>query len=81
MTKKEIKDIIIEKIHDEKSLDEDLSPDSTLNQMGLDSLDYLELIMDLEKEFNIGIPEEDLINMGDQTVETLTDYVSNRLKI
>ena len=82
MTKKEVKDIIIEKIHETNSIIDDLISDrDTLNQIGLDSLDHLELIMKLEQEFNIGISEEDLINMENQTAETLTDYVSNRLKI
>ena len=82
MTKKEVKDIIIEKIHETNSIIDDLISDKdTLNQIGLDSLDHLELIMKLEQEFNIGISEGDLINTGNQTVETLTNYVSNRLKI
>jgi acyl carrier protein len=82
MTKNEIKDIIIEKIHETNSIvDDNLNVNETLNQIGLDSLDHLELIMKLEQEFNIGISEEDLINMENQTVETLTNYVSNRLKI
>ena len=40
--------------------DEDVQPDSTfVDDLGADSLDVLELIMALEEEFEVDIPDED----------------------
>ena len=41
--------------------DEDVQPDSTfVDDLGADSLDVLELIMALEEEFEVDIPDEDV---------------------
>lgn len=34
-----------------------VSPDSTLAELGADSLDVLELVMELEEEFDVAIPD------------------------
>ena len=51
-----VKAIIVDKLGvDEK----DVTPEASFtNDLGADSLDTVELIMDLEKEFNIQIPDE-----------------------
>ena len=44
---------------------------SFIEDLGADSLDIVELVMDFEKEFNIDIPDEDaekLRTVGDATV-------------
>jgi acyl carrier protein len=38
---------------------ESISVDSILRELGADSLDTVELVMELEEEFDISIPEED----------------------
>lgn len=60
----------------------DLSKCQTMGEAGLDSLDYIELIMDLEKEFHISIPDEDLENWGMNTVEyvNIAQFKSNILR-
>ena len=58
-----------EKLSDEASFIEDL---------GADSLDIVELVMEFEKEFNIDIPDEDaekLRTVGD-AIKYLNDKVS-----
>lgn len=45
--------------------------------LGADSLDIVELIMDLEKEFNIQIPEEDSQKI--QTVGDAIDFIEAHL--
>ena len=47
----------------------DPSKCSTMGEAGLDSLDYIELIMDLEKEFHISLPDEKLEQWGMDKVE------------
>ena len=59
----------------------DLTPDaisentSFVDDLGIDSLDVVELVMELEDAFNMGeIPEEDLKKM--RTVGDLVEYVN-----
>lgn len=44
--------------------------------LGIDSLDIFEVVMELEDEFNIEIPNEDLESI--KTVEDLVIYVSEK---
>ncbi|HEY4786355.1 MAG TPA: acyl carrier protein [Bacteroidales bacterium] len=46
---------------------------SFTNDLGADSLDAVELIMEIEKEFNIGIPDKEAENIS--TVGDLVKYV------
>ena len=43
--------------------------------LGVDSLDLFELVMELEEEFGIEIPSEDLENLA--TVADVTKYIEN----
>ena len=62
-----------------KQLDLDvaeITPDSTFESLGIDSLDVVEMIMDLESE--LGVERE----MEDQKIETfqeLADFVESKL--
>ena len=51
-----IKEIIIDKLGVEES--EITESASFTNDLGADSLDTVELIMEFEKEFNVSIPEK-----------------------
>ena len=51
-----VKEIIVEKLGVDES--EVKSEASFANDLGADSLDTVELIMDFEKEFGISIPDE-----------------------
>ncbi len=46
---------------------EDLSPETTLESLGIDSLGKIELIFDLEDHFNVRVPNEDakVDNLGE----------------
>lgn len=61
-----VKAIIVDKLGvDEKEVTMEAS---FTNDLGADSLDTVELIMDLEKEFDITIPDEDaekIVTVGD----------------
>lgn len=45
--------------------------------LGCDSLDIIDLVMEVEKEFNISIPDNDIEKI--LTVKGLIDYVKGRL--
>ena len=61
-----VKAIIVDKLGVDES---EVKPEATFtNDLGADSLDTVELIMELEKEFNITIPDdqaEKIANVGD----------------
>ncbi len=64
-------DIIADKLHVEK---EQVTPEASFtNDLGADSLDTVELIMEIEHEFNISIPDEDATGIA--TVKDVIDYV------
>ena len=61
-----VKSIIIDKLGVEESEINDEA--SFTNDLGADSLDTVELIMEFEKEFNIAIPDdqaEKIVTVGD----------------
>lgn len=45
-----------------------------VDDLGADSLDQVELIMAMEEEFDVSIPDEDAENIG--TVQDAIDYVN-----
>ena len=61
-----VKAIIVDKLGVDES---EVKPEATcVNDLGADSLDTVELIMELEKEFNITIPDdqaEKIATVGD----------------
>ena len=46
------------------------------DDLGADSLDTVELIMELENEFGVQIPDEDAEKIG--TVQQAIDYIVNK---
>jgi acyl carrier protein len=50
---------------------------SITDDLGADSLDVVDLIMSLEEEFDIEIPDEDVENM--KTVGDIVKYVESKL--
>jgi len=70
-TEQRIRAIIVEKLGvDENDITREAS---FTNDLGADSLDTVELIMEFEKEFDLTIPDEDAEKIG--TVGDAVDYV------
>jgi len=56
--------------------EKDVVPEASfVDDLGADSLDQVELIMAMEEEFDISIPDEDAEKIG--TVQDALDYVKN----
>jgi acyl carrier protein len=49
------------------------------NDLGADSLDTVELVMALEEEFDIEIPDEDA--EGISTVQSAIDYINKKVAV
>ncbi len=65
--------IIVDKLNVEES--EVSNEASFTNDLGADSLDTVELIMEFEKQFNISIPDDQA--EGIQTVGDAIDYIAD----
>ena len=66
-----VKDVIIDKLGVEESAIKEKA--HFVNDLGADSLDTVELIMEFEEEFGIEIPDEDAENIT--TVGTAIEYI------
>ena len=70
-----IKEIIIDKLGIEESK---LAPDARfIEDLGADSLDTVELIMQFEEEFDIEISDEDAENLT--TIGKSVEYIDHKL--
>ena len=68
--------IIVDKLGVEES---EVTPEASFtNDLGADSLDTVELIMEFEKEFNIAIPDDQAENI--QTVGESVSYIEDNAK-
>ncbi len=72
-------DIVVDTLCDQLDLDEnDISMDSSLvDDLDIDSITYYEIIMELEDEFDIDIPDEAAEDM--RTVSDLVNYIEARV--
>ncbi len=75
-TAEKVKKIIIDKLGVDES---EVVPEASFtNDLGADSLDTVELIMEFEKEFNISIPDEQA--EGITTVGDAIAYLDEHVK-
>ncbi|NLV82677.1 MAG: acyl carrier protein [Synergistaceae bacterium] len=72
-----LKEIVIDRLNAEE--DQIKSEASFVEDLGADSLDIVELIMGIEEEFDIEIPDEDAEKLT--TVGEAMDYVKVKLGI
>ena len=68
--------IIVDKLGVDES---EVTPDASFtNDLGADSLDTVELIMEFEKEFDLSIPDEQAENI--QTVGQAVSYLESQIQ-
>lgn len=79
MSKEEIFDKVKKIVIDQLSVDPtEVTPDASFaNDLGADSLDTVELVMALEEEFDIEIPDE--AAEGIATVQAAVDYIQDKV--
>ena len=81
MTRDEIKDVLLEIIED---IDEEaelnlLKPDQPLqDQLYLDSMDFLDIVMELRRRYKLQIPEEDYPELA--SLDGCVNYLEPKLK-
>jgi acyl carrier protein len=65
-------------IADQLNLDEnEIAEDTTFADLGVDSLDLFQILISLEDEFGIEIPNEDAENI--KTVKDVVEYIKERI--
>jgi len=71
-----VKAIIVDKLGVDEN---EVTPEASFtNDLGADSLDTVELIMEFEKEFDIAIPDDQAEKIG--TVGEAIAYIENNIK-
>jgi len=81
MTLEEIKDVILEIIQDidEDANVDDLKPELALrDQLDLDSMDFLDIVMELRKRYKLQIPEADYPQLA--SLDSCVNYLLPRLQ-
>ncbi len=81
MTRGEIRNVILEIIEDidEEADFENLDPDKPLrDQLDLDSMDFLDIVMELRKRYKLQIPEEEYPELA--TLNSCVHYLEPKLK-
>jgi acyl carrier protein len=72
----EVKKIIVEEIN---CAPEKVTPEASLkDDLGADSIDAVQIVMDLEDKFSISIDEDDATKI--LTVKDIVDYVTDLVK-
>lgn len=76
----DIKERVVAIIVDKLGVDEgEVTPEASFtNDLGADSLDTVELIMEFEKEFNIAIPDDQAENIATvgEAIKYIDEHVS-----
>jgi len=76
VVEEKVKNIICEQLN---VPEDDVVPDASfVDDLGADSLDQVELIMAMEEEFDISIPDEDAEKIG--TVNDAIEYIKKALE-
>ena len=72
---KKVKEIIVSKLGVDEA---QITPEASFtNDLGADSLDTVELVMEFEKAFNVQIPDEDAEKIG--TVGDAVNYLKSKV--
>lgn len=79
MSEKEIYAKIVEIIQEHDSSKLHITPELNLKEeLGVDSVDLMEFIINLEEAFDIEIPDEDMDNF--KTISDVVVYIHEKLK-
>lgn len=76
MTRTDVRDAIIDIIHEiapEADTETLVDTESLKDQIGLDSMDFLDLVMELRKRHKVEVPKEDYIHLS--TMENCVSYL------
>ena len=78
----DVSEKVIQIVSEQMNVDKSqVTPETTfINDLGADSLDTVELVMQFEDEFNLSIPDEDaekIVSVGD-AINYITEHADNK---
>ena len=80
MSTKEIEEQLIQGIAAIMSMDiSSVAPDLPFKELGLDSLGFVEVLVFIEKTFNLNLVELDLTKKDFETINALAAFISSKL--
>ena len=80
MTVQEIENILIQGISSIKNLEAtDIDPETSFHEMGIDSLGFLEILVLIEKSFNMQLINSDLTRQDFESIHRLAIFISRNL--
>jgi acyl carrier protein len=80
MTVQDIEQKLIEGISLITSKDKSaIAPDKAFHELGIDSLGFVEILVFIEKTFNLQLIAADLTKKDFETIHTLSSYISGKL--
>ena len=72
--------ILVKGILEQNSMSAEVAPDAPLVDIGLTSMDMVNLMLGVEAEFDFTIPQDQITPENFQSVETLERMVAGQLK-
>ena len=80
LTEEEIKEKVVKIVSEQMGVEQsEITMDTSfVNDLNADSLDTVELVMELEDEFELSIPDEEAEKIG--TVGTAVDFIAKAQK-
>ena len=81
MTENEVRDIVIKIIEDiapDEDYDNLVDSEPLRDQLGLDSMDFLDIVMELRKQYKIEVPEVDYPELA--SMESTVKYLLPKFK-
>ena len=80
MSKNDILSYLIQYIKKEFNIDNDLDQNSDLQVIGLDSLDIVTLLFNIEEKYGVKIPDEEIEEKGLLRLGAMADHVAKSLE-
>jgi len=75
-----IEKIITDVLKIEPGTIKEISRDDTLNRIGVDSVNFIEIVISLEDEFNITFEDEELLLQNLNTINKLKNVITQKLE-
>ncbi len=79
MERSKIKDIVVEFLIDEFEIEEDVISDDAhlINDLGLESLDFVDIVVIIEKEFGFKVKREEMKDI--RVLNDLYNYIESNI--
>lgn len=79
MQRSEIKDIVVDFLIDEFEIEKDIIADDAhlINDLGLESLDFVDIVVIIEKEFGFKVQREEMKEI--RVLEDLYNYIEKNM--